>query len=60
MTLLAFVDLDDLFRVDRKPDVRVHNHAEQAGVSLEEKSDQDYWKSYLTLQVHIFEYFLVK
>jgi hypothetical protein len=55
MTLLAFVDLDDLFRVDRKPDVRVHNHAEQAGVSLEEKSDQDYWKSYLTLQVHIFE-----
>ncbi len=49
MTLLAFVDLDDLFRVDRKPDVRVHNHAEQAGVSLEEKSNHDYWKKLLGL-----------
>ena len=36
MSLLALVDLDDLLRVDGKTDVRIHDDAEQAGVSLEE------------------------
>lgn len=36
VSLLALVDLDDLLRVDGKTDVRIHDDAEQAGVSLEE------------------------
>ena len=35
VALLAFVDLDDLLRVDGKADVRVHDHAEEARVGLE-------------------------
>ena len=35
MSLLALVDLDDLLRVDGKTDVRIHDDAEEAGVSLE-------------------------
>lgn len=35
MTFLALVDLDDLLGVDGKTNVRIHDDAEQAGVSLE-------------------------
>ena len=35
MTLLSFVNLDDLLSVDRKPFVGVNYHAEQTGVGLQ-------------------------
>ncbi len=35
--LLALVQLDDLFRVDGQALVRVHHHAEEAGVRLEKR-----------------------
>ena len=42
MALLALVQLDDLLRVDGEALVRVHHHAEEAGVSLQtNKSKND-------------------
>ena len=35
MSLLSFVNLDDLLGVDRKPFVGVNYHAEQTGVGLD-------------------------